>query len=391
MNEQENEDIFEPSTIVERDNMLDEQAVLSAIGEDPNDVRWNINAYRIPKDGGKDVAIFRLNDPRGIATIVDKLMDYGTGEYRILVYRNGRLFRKLIYPIEVLEKKSKPETENSLSTLAASMTSAMERQTQTMLQMFERFSKPERQIAQIDPIEHLRGMSEIFANMNAGRTPIERNQSTSLIETLKLGIELGKETTGGGETKHGAMDLLYAFLEKGGLEAILKPQQQSSVPFPQPNTQRVAPPKPTPQQPEQRQPPQQNIDPMLAGQFQLLNFIMNKLCDFAVAHSKAVDTQDMTQLAKYDPGQIAPWLLDNIPPAVTEGLLQDPGILDKLAVNFPIVTERRGWFTALLQEIERLVSGPDVNANELSPDPGRNNGHQGNTQSDARFTSESET
>lgn len=356
-------EIFEAETQIERDNFGDEQAVIAAFGDDEDDVSWSINAYRIPKDGGKDVALFREPDPRILLTIMDRLINYGTGNYRIVAYRNGKIYKKMIYPVEAPPMKTIPENRNSNSDLALVLTAMREEQAATRALLERAMERPAPQAQTYDPMAMMERTLGMAASL-AGIRP-EQNQNVmtpdAMITLITKGMEIantakGSDSGGAGETNW--MDLVKGFFASPLAESIAKsaiPQNpaptQSFIPAPQ-----IQPQQPSPQD----------------AQAFMLQQIIETLGRYASQGT--------------DPGapQVLDWFFMNVPEAMIDALLREPNVLDRLGEAFPVIRERRGWFTAFLTEVHKASVEPvseNERPNSVDGDTGRSGGGAGNPQS----------
>lgn len=333
-------ELFEAEEIIDRDNAIEEQEILSSLDIDPKDVRWLISAFRIPKDGGKDIGIFRLTNPRDLSNIMDRLQKHGTGDYRVIVYRNGKIFKKLIYPVEVLMEEKTTQSTGGNSDLALVLTAMREEQAATRALLERAMERPQQAISVADPMAMMRETLSMAASLAGLRQEPRENGLgvEAMLGLITKGMELGQQAQGTSEPK-GVMDLIAAVLptvlEK--LSTLQLPAQPTVQPGPQ------TPPS-IPQQTYA-----QTVPPAQAYLVQII--------------------QSLGEQAKQniDVAHVAPWLEGNVPPAMLDELLHDPLSLDKLSTAFPVIRDHRGWFTALFNELRREV--PEGGNDGNSPTP----------------------
>lgn len=340
--EDENEEFLEEIAPVDRDNAMDESIVLAAMDGDAKDVRWMIRAYRIPEDGGKDVTLFTLSNPRELANIVERLMKYGTGKYRVLAYRNGQLYKKMIYPVEVLEQSSQPQS-NELTGALALMAQAMERSARENREFMERILTRQNQTPQIsDPLAMMERTLAMAGSLAGLRPEPPANQMTpdAMISLIKSGMEISKaaggNSEGGGSGETNWMDLIKAALQSPLAEKIGQGFSQPA-PAPQnPNSQlRAAPQIETPPVPDMQQ----------ARAF-MLQQVITTLGNYAIQGTDPAAPHVMN------------WFLSNVPEDMIDALLQEQNVLDRLGEAFPVIRDKRGWFTAFLAEVQKADAEP---------------------------------
>lgn len=330
-------ELFEAEEIIDRDNAIEEQEILSSLDIDPKDVRWLISAFRIPKDGGKDIGIFRLTNPRDLSNIMDRLQKHGTGDYRVIVYRNGKIFKKLIYPVEVLMEEKTTQSTSGNSDLALVLTAMREEQAATRALLERAMERPQQAISVADPMAMMRETLSMAASLAGLRQEPRENGLgvEAMLGLLTKGMELGQSAQTINEPK-GIADLLFA-----ALPTVLEKFATMQIP------PTITQPQTPPSIPQQTQ--AQTVPPAQAYLVQIV--------------------QSLGEQAKQniDVAHVAPWLEGNIPPAMLDELLHDPLSLDKLSTAFPVIRDHRGWFTALFNELRREV--PEGGNDGNSPTP----------------------
>lgn len=360
MSQEEIEGQFEEIAPAEYDNTTTEHTILSAMGDDPNDVRWMITVFRIPTDGGKDIALFRLNDPHQITNIMDKLLPYGTGEYRVIVYRNGRIFKKMIYPVEAPPISLQPEKQNPQSGMSEILAEIREQNKQTM-QFFERvFERREDrpQTPAINPMEMMQQTLEMaasLAGLRGNQAPAPAGPSPSdMMGLIKMGMEISENS--GPSAKSGPMDIIGKLLTPEVLQTIFQqPARIEPMPLgaPSPHATHI-----------QRSP--QNIP----WQMQLISELVPQLV--AAAQRNA------------DVNEGAEWLLDQLPVGLAKTVLSDKEFLPKLEVGVPQIVPYHGWFAATLDAARKLLNDDELRGD--NPNPGRPSGSAGDDESHAADT-----
>lgn len=336
---------FEGFEEIEQDAATEFESVLAGFDLTDSNVTYEIRVYRIASTenvkGQREKYLFSVTPTE--LPIFDRIRnEYGSGIYRIRVYEyQGRkpiLKRAFDIDIEAPTIRSNNSTERPSE--IGVVLSAIEKSNANVMALMERLlERPLVQTHQaVDPMVAMERTLTMAASL-AGLRQEPRDNGLGIEAMLGLitkGMELGQQAQGSSEPK-GVMDLIAA-----ALPTLLEKFQMPQLGTPQPQVQ------PLQHQPNQPM-PQQPVSPAQAYLVQII--------------------QQLGEQAKQnvDVAQVAPWLDENVPPAMLGELLHDPLALDKLSTAFPVIRDHRGWFTALFNELRK---GPDPGSAETSATPG---------------------
>lgn len=360
----ENDEIEVEYSEIENDNDAEMQSVLAEFDKTEENVKLQIKVYRVA--GGQSVKGQRERflfyaDPSEFP-ILDRVRDtYGSGIYRVRIYKTvgnrTALVRAFDFDIEAPEHKTSP-VNNHNSDLAMVLTAMREEQAATRALLERAMERPREERVGIDPfamMEKTLGMAASLAGLRSDQSPAGLSVE-SMMALITKGMEIGQQASGngGGVEPKGAWDAIVAAFNSPLVTDILS--RQLTPPTPQNEMPRPAIPSTAmPIHPVGQQP--QQIPPVAAFFAQ----IVGQLGEQAKRN--------------IDVAQVAPWLYENVPPAMLGEILNDPMALDRLSEGFPAVREHRGWFAALLSELRKETGDFADGLDGVDGDTGRDSGH----------------
>lgn len=371
-----------------------EQRIKSEFDADDNNVRWLIKIHQVngsTRSGKGEDYLFSC-DPSEMP-IIDRIRDrYGSGVYRVRVWRNGRLHNQWDYSIKApadwkppaIIPESVTQVKPSEVQTLAGMLETMQRQNMDMMRSLisEMRQPPVSQQPVIDPFAMFEKALGFASALIKPQTP----DFNGMIELFTKGMAIGRESNAGPD-EGGAFGLIGKALEnlpaivemvKGGQPATM-PQQTGYVANPVPNNYQPAPqaiPQQSPQPSQQPQPtgnPQQDAAAMISAKIDALI-------------PKAQRGTDPTLIAEYLEEELQ---AEN--PLALQILVTVPDVLEQLAVIKPVIRQFMPWFTAVLASLREGVqyepeehAPAQPHAGNPSPiprtDPGRTGGDQNDTQ-----------
>jgi len=374
----ENEDFDAMLPEIEDDNEAQMTRVLSEFDKTEDNVSLQIKIYRISTTAnvkGQKEAFLFYADPSEFPILERVRDEYGSGIYRVRIYKtvgnSTQMVRAFDFQIEA--KQTRVEAPRAPGSDMSVVLAAIEKQNQTMMAFMERMmERPAVQPQTIDPLAMMERTLSMAGSLAGLRPEPSQNVMTpdAMITLITKGMEIantakGSDSGGAGETNW--MDLVKGFFASPLAESFAK----SALPQPQAPVHQTQSFIPAPQIPPQ-QPPAPSMDETRAL---MLQQIITTLGNFSIQGT--------------DPGApvVLDWFFNNVPEAMIDALLQDATALDRLSEAFPVIRDRRGWFTAFLAEVQKAGAEPifeNERANNGSHgDTGRTGGGEGNPQSDA--------
>lgn len=331
--------------------------ILTELNASPSDIVWTFTVCRVlgpTKAGLKEPHLFS-GDASQIGGLADRLIadGYGSGNYRVRVLKNKRLYRRFDLAVEVPPAKPQNNAAQPARSEIADLIAAIQRSNEQLItRLLERQNAPAP--VQVEPVDHLammERMSNIFANM---RPQNDGNNATALIEVFKSGLETAAKFAGGGEKETSLLDVAKD-LAGQILPVVMAQRGNGAAPPanlggnngyqpPAPRAPVLQNPNPNPQPP----PTNPNADVMQAAA-QNIDFLLQQ------ARRNA------------DPGLYAELMLDQLPEPVVLAILGDVQIIDKFIMLRPGVQQFRPWFDRLLATMRELVSS------ELNPNAATDN------------------
>lgn len=323
----------------------DTEAVIAAeFGKGDRDVTWSVKVWRSAAKGEPEPYLFTCSPSE--LPIIDRLRDeYGTGTYRIRVFKNNRVFRYFTVPVEARRAPAVPVA----APVAASdgLAAALERQTALLERLINQRPQPVQQTNQIELLSTLLGA---ISQVKSLFGPPPSSAPENAIDLFMKGIEAAQTLGGGGKGETGFMDILRDVIKSPLVEKVLE-SVAAGVPATQPMITRqpgigeapqpIVSPQQPPQQPPQQEPPtngepihQQSptpeSDPRLIAMVHNIRYLATKAA------------------ANADVELYADWVLDNVPRDLLAQMIEDPQALTTLSNAVPEARPYMGWFGQLL-------------------------------------------
>lgn len=322
----------------EDEAMRREQRIATEFSQSGGDVNYLIRVWSIAgganQKGVKEEWLFDC-DQSEYHDIRQKLIPYGTGLYRVRVYRNGQIFSSVDWPIRVLEQKAEtqreaPANNDALILIANTLRQQGEQiaSLTTELISFRRAPVPQTQ----DPFSMFERMAGMMASMVGLRPQIQpENSVEKYIDALTKGMELGRSIEGN---------------EEGGMTGMVKSviplvqdfiKAAANAPTQAPQAQRIQ--RPAQVAPQPQAAPQSETPP---AQTSTMDFgtLMGILVTRAQKGSDAALYADVL----YD-------LLDD---TTLQTLLNTPDIFNIIAQQFPAIAPYPEWFNTLLDTLREI-------------------------------------
>lgn len=351
------------------DQFYDEQiesAISKALEQSDGEHDYDIRVYQMG-DRNQEFYIFTIDHSE--FPILDRLRDeFGTGHYRVRVYRDGQLWRRKDYRV----KSSRPPIAPAPPATSPASSSEPSRVETLLLQLIAKMSPAAPATSATDiatmmdkSFERALSLVTVFKDRIAPPVTAPVDQTSMLLKGIELAEKLQRD--GSGETS-------LAGLARSVLESPL--MQKLVENFPQ-QPQPAAPPAPAQQIP----PPAAAVpgSGAAAGPSAVsIDGALNYLLGRAEAGS--------------DPRLYAEWLYDNVSLQVLSTLLAQANLVEQLASGNARIAARREWFTTLIESVRQIAqdegaraeqgnaNGADVSLNGTA---GWAAGGEGNAQGDA--------
>lgn len=337
---------------LEADEKRIEDEIAAEFGAD-GESEWIVTVKQVNPLTKKQDTCFKMS-PGELPGLFDRLKnEYGPGEYRAYVTRNGELKRNLAYriakPLASAAMQSAPSQISDLGRL-------LERQTE-MIANLVRGGTPSPAPAP-DPMAMfssmmtaLAGAKEMFSQPPAPQTNIKE-----FIEIITLAKDLTGDNGGGGK---GVIDLLSELVRSPIAEEIagqLKQERQTT----QQLIARPVPPKPSPQIA-----PTQNTAPV-PELFQFLDQAtiaqLKSQTDFLVTRAAA----------NSDPNLYAEILCDILPIEMIGAFFQRDDLMQSLVYLNPVVGQYPQWFEEMREAVNHILTAEadaeDNDADAMPPE-----------------------
>lgn len=313
-----------------------------------------LSLYRLTAGSGSSGAWIDEIEPQSVSDLLRFVRDeYGGGTYFLRQLKNGKFYKQYRFTIEAPRKipgaTAAAPAADPLATVLEKLFTRLDENQRRLVEAIER--RPAQ-----DPFEMFSKMAGLIKETRVDAPTIGAEQLIAVfnkgMETAQKQVELAKTIAGNGET--GFMDLAKAALESpigaALAEAILKKPAGGSSSAP--GTPAAA----TPALPGRVDSPPNGHDATAALDANL-KWIVETLISKAALNA--------------DVGLYAEWTLDNLEPSLVQMLMQQQGILDRLAMAFPGIAQHRGWFDGLLSEmvtLSRGTEGPDAGGSDNATD-----------------------
>lgn len=333
----------EPESTIEKDieDQLDD--ILAEFGQSETDVTWQVLVTRAsgPNMKGVREPYCFACDPSELHGIRERIRDeYGEGNYRIRVRRNGRNFRQFDYAIDAVIKPKEDGTKGIERELLKRM-DGIEQRNQELIERFVNAARVQQiQPPAMDPIAMLTAISAVVANLSgAVAKPVApavdpmQIMSTTFDMAAKL-ADMRSDSTNG---ESNWIDVIREFAKQPeAVKALLSPQ----IP---PQVQQPNPPQRRPMNAPIQTPPA--VTPSVAettgnAQYDLPNAIR-------YLNSRAKNDSPVELYCD--------WVFDNLDQNIITSIMDTPNILDQLQAQFPMMQQHRPWYDRLLAEMKLAV------------------------------------
>lgn len=342
---------IEASLESDQDKNLDD--VLAEFDKTDDDIVYTARINRVvgsPRDGVKEPYLFSV-DASLISGVRDRLRDvYGTGTYRIRVYKNNKICRQLDYHIEAPKGGLDIKVANGSET--ALIIETMRENQKSMMEMMERLTgrnTPVLAVAPVDPFQQMERMSVIMKNLREADPP--RQVSDTSLDTFMKAAEFTRDLQGDSSGSGSWVDVLKAALSNPAIgetiSAIAAQRNEQRNPRRMMRRPMVGNlPGPQNQMP-QHQPPNNPQN----GNEQNSGHALGKQLESNIRYLIGRAEQNR------DPQLYAEWLLDNIDQDLIKKMVDDPNLLTQLEAGFPRLVQHREWFAALIEEVKSFIAG----------------------------------
>jgi hypothetical protein len=335
------EDETDPSLEADQDKLLDD--VLAEFDSTADDVVYTARINRVlgaGKLGIKEPYLFAV-DAAEIHGVRDRLRDeYGSGTYRIRIYKNNKIARQLDYQIEAPTKKTTPAntSDPSLNAIIQILQDSNKQQMELMERIARQSTAVAPPVAAIDPIAMMEKLSTIMKNI----APVPVAAPETNLDTFMKAAEFVRDMTPDGNSGGGGwMEVLKEVLRHPSVgEAIATiatnrapPQRRQAPVIAQPANPTIAP-------PAQPQTPVNQQSQAALGE-QLQNNIR-----YLIGRAEGGSNPDL----------YAEWLLDNTNEQLITGMINDPNLLTQLEPAFPRMVAHHEWFVALIEAGKALIA-----------------------------------
>lgn len=318
-----------------------ELAIQAEFAAGSDSVSWKARVYRDRAANNEKMHWLFDCTPDDFPVLERVRDDYGTGNYRVFVYRDNTLYRNFSLSVEAPSKKPQSPIGERYEMPQNSLSAMIERQNA----LFERLlnNQQPQQIAVQNPIDMMRAVMEAVKTATAiipvsSPAPSALGPETAL-KLIMEGFNAGKQVGGGepAERESGIMDLLRDLVKSPIVEkmldgAVAAQMQQATATIPRPviappsNIQAQEAPEPVKQEETQMN--------MLTMQLKML-----------VAKAKAGADVDL----------YADLIADNMPEETLFTLLNDTDIITKMNAINSEVESVRPWFERLIVSLKSLT------------------------------------
>jgi hypothetical protein len=333
-------------------NDIDDQinSIFSEVGADKNEVNYYFQVWRVLKDQA-DMAFLFKGTPAELP-IMERLRDeYDGGRFHIQIYRNKKRYKRLNVTVEMPKKAAiatmvKNDMAEVLKEMGRQQQENFNMLKDTVMQMVGKPSTP-----QPSQMEMMTGMMTLMMSMkNFVSPPAQSNVSPDkMIEVLIKGMELGRESGGGGET--GLMDIAKELIKSpllGSLAQAVNNPPQLPRPAMQPQIPMQSKPGTIPAQPQMTTQAQAQAQPKPQGTNMtnpVIKHYLNQLIQKAEKDS--------------DPVLYAEFILDNVPQSMVEENIMREDLIEYLSSIDPRVSNYKEWFIELRDHIISVLTIPD--------------------------------
>jgi hypothetical protein len=332
----------ESEDISELQDSLDTEIreALSTLNSDPNDQTIYFKVLKQEKGSRKpwECFIANMSELDGIGERIR--LQYGSGWYIVNIIKNGKLFKKIDYPILAPIAPANNNQQSDLAALLNALSQNQERQFQQLKEVL--LQGTGRAAVPTDPIEMMKSMAAAMVSMRDMMQPAQTGNSLKdALETITVLKDLLPDRSGG---ESNVFDVIGKALESPILGNILEGAAQAAK---QGKPAQLAAP-----QPGQSAPPTQEQPPQAQSEEEMKAMIIKGYVANLV--KRAQNNQD--------PQFVAEVLLNDasmygIPHEVIKSEILSKEALDKLSAEHQGITLYRAWFDAVQNELNALLNG----------------------------------
>lgn len=351
-------------------------SMTSEFGADKMDAEFAIKVYRVIEGKGELAWLFACVPSE--LPIMQKLQDdFGGGRFEVRIYKNKKIFRRIPVVVSppLKSKEPVPPPQNDLTALVNAIATQQERQfnqlKETLLQIAGRNTA-----APPDTMAMMGAMMGAMTQMKDFLAPAQNNSASispdKMIDVLMKGMEIGRDSGGGGGGETNFLDIVKT--------ALTSPLLLSAA------TQAVRPPATNPVSfPAPQIPGKTNANPVKITQpveTNKMNPIIQKNLNMLV--TKAENDADPILYAEF--------ILDNVPESMVRDFILRDNLIEELNKINPKVEQHKEWFLQLRNHIQAVLTGegegeddsedaPSLDENASSPNdvtgnPGGDAGHK---------------
>jgi len=321
--------------VSETHNDVDDQIdmALAELGSDPDEVHVKIGVYKSLPGKGKVAWLFD--------TLPDEMPDiklrirnqYGSGDYEFRIYKNGRIFKRCRFCVEV-PTRPEPTTQPQNSELSSILHMMLEQQNK-QAEEFKALIVGLNNKPQVSMVDNLGPMIGLMLQAKQLFSQPPQNNGNQ-IDMLLKGVELAKEIGGGGG-ESSMLDVVRDLLKSPILGEAIKlgasSQQGPQRPRQEPQHPRQSPPATmltAPSQPTPAHTPKQEDPPVL----NISQYLIRAQIDMLINAAKRGDPPDL----------VAQQVLDNAPDSVLENYIFVDNAIERLAEIHQGILPHRNWF-----------------------------------------------
>lgn len=350
-------DDIEPILLLTDDNSPDEGAVEDQIRAEFNksedQAAWRIKVSRFLGNGKQEPECFECS-PSDFPITERLREDHGAGNYRVRVWKDGKLHKYFQYAIEAAKRPAVDAVvKNELGTLAASFQSAFDRQTAMIERLLDKLSNR----GTNDGGSKSPSITELVAAMVSMKefiAPKERNNPSELLQIFKLGIEAG---SGGSPVAEGTgiLGSLERILSSPLIQKIAEGAMSAMPAVAAPGTVQPVPARveaPRPNGGAVRSEP--TATTAAPNQEQQLQVFMRTQMLYLLGRAHQWRA---SQQSKSHPDLYAEWVVDNIPIEILGPLVAAPNALELMAQFVPEISGFADWFAQLLESVRAELTG----------------------------------
>ena len=312
-------------------------SITSELGADKLDVKFTVKVYRVVENKAELAWLFDCTPAE--LPILQKLRDeYQGGRFECRVYRNNRIYKRVKVVVEAPLKPKDEPRKSDIAEILAAVSAQQDRQfnqlKETMMQIVGKPTTP-----QPSQIEMMTGMMALMMSMKNFVSPPAQESfgAEKMMDLLLKGMEIGRESGGGGET--GLMDIAKELIKSPLLGSLAQAATNPVPQLPRPVTVNKIPiavnkssvPLPLPQGENMHNP--------------IIVHNLKKLIEKAEKDS--------------DPVLYAEFILDNVPQSMVEQYIAREDLIDYLSSIDSRVNNHKEWFTELRDHIIGVLTTPD--------------------------------